>query len=434
MDQLKHSISNLFHNAMMCLIDFSLADLTQQLTKTMKSAVLYMCIAAIATSHAHRRMATGSATASITNTEALSSAASAKSSAISEATATLSVDNVDKPVIPASPYAVPALWVDYGMQLEMIAATFGNFTKGTEDFMAEEEDAEGSGDDDEEGESDGENEDDEDGGDEEDGDSNTGVPKSVKSARKRLSHCIAALVALINDYQTAQNSGSTQPSVLKKSMVGLIDLLSSDGTFDLSEASEDQISQYDISTDVLPINDLTAVIKARNMLFRSIQSDMRDNAQEAYKSMMAKYRDTVLNALRSTYKTVLTTDSIDWDLYRKRYIDLVNNAVAVNPHKMGGPVRKYLATWLHSGNADDDAFEKLKANANTPEPQQIGNNTESMLSTDAFKNAFNFKAWKVSSEQISEQTAENSADASVGSLRYLTVGMGALLALLCIGL
>lgn len=170
----------------------------------------------------------------------------------------------------------------------------------------------------------------------------------------------------IQEYYDSIGDEGVTASRLKSSIIGLLDIFSATKSFEVDEVGEGDYKSNQIWPIVFKRETLSKVLKARNSLYNAIsEKTRRDAAISQYQRNLKTYRETMMRIPKTNYNDLVTSKSINWVLYQRRYNELIKDLVSKDSNRFAHLVRGYFAVWLRDGEPNDDVFNELKRNATT---------------------------------------------------------------------
>ncbi|PJF17250.1 hypothetical protein PSACC_02940 [Paramicrosporidium saccamoebae] len=181
----------------------------------------------------------------------------------------------------------------------------------------------------------------------------------------------SSFIAPLKEYCSSIKDKNVTDAKRKSSVVGMLDQLASPGSFKQDKFNDDDWKTNQMWSTVMKQDTLSKAQKTRNDLYMGIKKkNKQDKAIKQYQKNLNSYRDVMMAAEEKEYKTMITDKAIDWDLYTKRYLELLK-VIKKDPAKYSNKVRGYFAVWLHDGNANDDVFKTLSRSASTKAQDKI---------------------------------------------------------------
>lgn len=214
--------------------------------------------------------------------------------------------NVTDPKVPVKPYDLPYMWADYGLVFE-----------------------------------------------------NYPVLSSSNITDTAMRDAVTSFIAPIKEYCDSIKNKNVSDAKRKSSVVGMLDQLASSESFKQDEFGEDDWKTNQMWSTVMKQETISKVQKTRNDLYKNIKDKKKKKAIQQYQRNLKSYRDVMMGAEEKEYKTMITDKTIDWDIYTKRYLELLK-VVKKDPAAYSDKVRGYFAVWLRDGDSNDQVFENLR--------------------------------------------------------------------------
>lgn len=195
-----------------------------------------------------------------------------------------------------------------------------------------------------------------------------------------LKSFIHKITVPISDYTASTTHDGVSDDMRKESILGLIDFLVKNDTFQMDDVSNDVWKESKIHGSVIKRDSLTDVVKSRNSIFLGITNPQaRKQAIYRYQQGMQEYKNVLENLSGDDFALLIGNHAIEWDLYESRYLELLQ-LVKRDPAKFAPLVRKYFATWLRDGDQNDEMYRELKEQSIMGRMLQAGSGVSSSSS------------------------------------------------------